>query len=164
MRWLAAVLFLIIAAEAQAAESKPDAAVPAKPIEPLPVETADGLTRHVRALQLVQDRMATGGQIAIDAQRAILVQLASGLATQPPNLDLPQTRQMLALALLNGIDPSAVRAALAKNISGAADGVTQDAFLAGALAYAEGRLPQARAQFAAVDDTMLPSARGRSSS
>jgi chemotaxis protein MotC len=136
-------------AVAKAGGAAPEAAAPAAPIAPLPITQHDGLTRHVRALQLVQDRMATGGQIAIDAQRAILVQLERELAAHTPDASLPQTRQMLALALLNGANPQAIRAALAGQ---GAD----DPLLAGALAYAEGRMPQAKAQFATVDPLALP--------
>ena len=120
-----------------------------KPLETLPIT---GLGRHLRALQLVQDRIVSGNIKAVDAQRALLEQMIATLETRAGLAGLSQhdAEVFLPMALLNGADPERVRAILGQS------GVqTQNAFLLGALAYAEGRVPEALAAFDKVDEVEL---------
>ncbi len=119
----------------------------------LKVETIDGLGRQLRALQLVQDRMVTGNTKAVDAQRALLERLMADLETRNglAALDDKDAELFLPMALLNGADPERIRSVLGQS------GLTsKNAFLIGAIAYAEGRVADALLAFADVDAAALP--------
>jgi chemotaxis protein MotC len=135
-----------------AAADAPAAAPPAA-IEPLPVDPLSGLAKTMRALHLVQDRLAAGNGVALDAQSALLERIMIAGET---GLDLADAheRAVVALALMNGADPS--------RFAGLRAAAPEDALLAGALAFAEGRQPAAAAALARVDAAALaPAARAQ---
>ena len=120
-------------------------------IDPLPVQPHRPLTDRVRAMRLVQDRIADGNGVAIDAQRAVLDTMLDLMERTPPSLENEEDRLALAVALFNGLPPDEARGAgLTPDILAA------DRFLDGALAYAEGRLGSAREALNAVDPATLP--------
>lgn len=119
---------------------------PAVPVAALTVEPPHALVRAMRALQLVQDRLALGNATAIDAQRAIIEKLMID-ASGEGEADV-KARIALAFALMNGADPARLRAHI--------EAGREDALLRGAAAYAEGRLQDAAAAFAKVEPATLP--------
>jgi chemotaxis protein MotC len=142
--------FPAMAAEHEAAPAEP---VPhASAIVAMEVEPVTGIDRQLHALQLVQDRMVSGNIKAVDAQRALLEQMISGLETRDGLAGLSENDAALALpmALLNGADPERVRAILGQ--SGTSE---KGPFLLGALAYAEGRVSEALVAFETVDQAQL---------
>ena len=102
-------------------------------------------------MRLVQDRIADGNGVAIDAQRAVLDTMLDLMDQTPPSLESGEDRLALAVALLNGLPPDAARGTgLTHEI------LATDRFLDGALAYAEGRLGGAREALSTVDPATLP--------
>jgi chemotaxis protein MotC len=154
MKALAVLLLLVtpsFGADHEASvEAKADAKleVHAPKIEPLEVMPIIGISRNLRALQLVQDRMVTGNIKAVDAQRALLEQMLVNLETNEGGAGITEgdVAKLLPMALLNGADPERVR-----SILGQSGIMSKDPFLLGALAYAEGRLSEGIAAFEKVD-------------
>ena len=149
---LSAVVAHAIAAEHEAEPKAAETAPTHSAVQALEVVPVEGIARHLRALQLVQDRMVSGNVRAVDAQRALLGQMIAELETRAglAGLTEREAENSLPMALLNGADPERVRAILGQ--SGIA---SKDAFLLGALAYAEGRVPEALTAFASVEEGKL---------
>jgi chemotaxis protein MotC len=144
---LAALGLLALCAQAAGAADAPT--VGNVHVEALPVAPLSDLAKAVRALQLVQDRLATGNEVALDAQRTLLEQMAAKGA----DAVTPDTG-MLALALFNGGDPA--RFGFARRAA------ELEPLLAGAFAFAEGRQARAAALLARVDAaTLAPSVRAQ---
>jgi chemotaxis protein MotC len=115
--------------------------------------------RNLRALQLVQDRMAGGNSKAVDAQRALLEQMMVSLQTRSGSAGLSEVdvTRILPMILLNGADPERIRGILGES------GIqSKEPFLLGALAYAEGRVSEALVFFESVKpDHLSPLSRAQ---
>lgn len=122
-------------------------------VEPMPVAAVFTLQRQLRAMQLVQDRMAEGNERAMDAQGVLLLQMLNEMEDGAGfgALNERQTVFILGIALLNGADPERIRAVLGQNAI-----YSKDPFFLGALAYAEGRVAESLAAFETIDVLKLP--------
>jgi chemotaxis protein MotC len=145
-----ATLLLAMGFGSGAVAASAEKAAPAAPIAPLAVHEPSPLARNIRALQLVQDRLASGNAVALDAQGAIIERIMAAAeknAAADAAIDAGDG-QLLAMALMNGADPT--RLPGVKGLAG------EDPLLRAALAYAEGRLGTAQAAFAKLDMAALP--------
>lgn len=141
------------AASEAASEASSDKQSENVSVEPLPIKPSTGLRRHMRALQLVQDRMADGNVHAADTQAVLISKMLRDMEKGDAfgTMSEQDTVSYLSMALLNGADPQRIRSVLGEN------GITsKDVFLLGTLAYAEGRVAESLAAFEQVDPQKLP--------
>ncbi|RYC30488.1 chemotaxis protein [Lichenibacterium minor] len=173
---LAAALFAAAASPARASEAKPpeaavkppEASVKAPEVEAEGAQsTGDGakVTGRplapfvaVRALQLLQDRVAHGSVAAQAAQAKMLVHVADVFAAaDPADWKEPRNAQAAALYLFSAGRPSVLRAVLERHPAFTPEG---DRLVKGALAYAEGQDDVARKLLGTLDPKALPASLG----
>lgn len=147
---LALAVFAAAPALAAGAPKKPaEAAAEGPPIPPLPVEPADppGPWRRIRSLQRLQAQMAQGSQEALKAQPDLVAELERAFADADPAVWKDRRNAAAALALLlSGADPQTLR----KRFDAGAFGDHAD-LVAPGLAFAEGRVGEARARLDELD-------------
>lgn len=129
----------------------PSLSVPAQAADPQ--GRKDGPVAWVRTLQLLQDRVAAGSLAAHESQPLLIARINADLANAPP--DVWADRHNLAAAIvfaLSGGGPAILRRLTARDALG-----EPEATLArGALAYIEGREPDANRLLRDIDVTTLP--------
>lgn len=111
----------------------------------------------VRTLQALQDQMAQGSVQALAAQRMLLSELDAAFVAADPAVWQDSRNALAAIIhVLSGGNPAVMRRLLSLDPKPAAD----EKLMLGALAYLEGRVPEATEIFAAIDARSLPSGLG----